>query len=89
MIGYVLNLERLDENNVVVSTTPLYASLSHQKIYKKLRDIADGWARDIVEYEWDDIELIDYDTQVVIDGDRDDDCGTVKSRYIIESIEIL
>lgn len=89
MIGYVLNLERIDENDIVVATIPLYASVNRSKIYNKLRSICAEWERDIVEYGWDEVELMDYDTQIVIDGDRYDDLGTTKSRYIIESIDIL
>lgn len=89
MIGSVLNLEKLDENDSILATIPLYASKSWNTIYRKLRAIKRQWAEDIVKYEWDDVELIDYENQIVIDGDVDHEIGSVKSRYIIESIEIL
>ena len=89
MIGSVLNLEHLDENDNILMVTPLYASKSWNTIYKKLRQIKKQWEEDIVKYDWEDVELFDYEDQFVIDGDVNHDLGSVKSRYIIEAIEIL
>ena len=85
-MGFVLMRYGLDANYNEISGTPLCASVSYSKVYKKIRHI---YERELEDLDTDGGECIyDYDNQVVVDfgGKYEDENGV---RYIIESIEIL